>query len=124
MLPLLFAGIVLTCADLLLGQTSIRPSANITVTITPAKATLFAGEMQPFVATVVGIDGQSVNWAVEEEEDSGTITPAGLYTAPKIQGVYHITATSRARPQTKAVANHCPRLLRPAPSGLQTVTRT
>lgn len=60
MLPL-FAGIVLTCADLLLGQTSIRPSANITVTITPAKATLFAGEMQTFVATVVGIDGQSVN---------------------------------------------------------------
>ncbi len=59
--------------------------------------------MQPFVATVVGIDDQSVNWALEGD-DSGTITPAGLYTAPKIQGVYHITATSRARPQTEAVA--------------------
>jgi hypothetical protein len=41
--------------------------ANITVTITPAKATLFAGEMLPFVATVVGIDDQTVNWTVEDE---------------------------------------------------------
>jgi hypothetical protein len=37
------------------------------VTITPAKATLFAGEMLPFVATVVGIDDQTVNWTVEDE---------------------------------------------------------
>ena len=103
MSPLLFVGIALACADLLLGQASPWPLANITVTITPAKATLFAGEVQPFVATVVGIDNHSVNWAVEEE-DSGTITSAGLYTAPKIQGVYHVTATSRARPQAKAVA--------------------
>ena len=103
MLPLLFAGIVLACADLLLGQASPRPLANITLTITPAKATLFAGEMLPFVATVVGIDDQTVNWTVEDE-NSGSITDSGRYTAPKIQGVYHITATSRARPQTKAVA--------------------
>ncbi len=103
MLAVLFVGIVLTCADVLLGQASLRPSAKITVTITPAKATLFAGEMQPFVASVVGIDDKTVNWAVEEE-NSGTITDSGLYTAPKIQGVYHITATSRARPQTKTVA--------------------
>jgi uncharacterized protein YjdB len=103
MLPLLFAGIVLASADLLLGQASPRPLANITVTITPAKATLFAGEVLPFVATVVGIDDQTVNWTVEDET-SGTITDSGRYTAPKIQGAYHITATSRARPQTKAVA--------------------
>jgi chitinase len=56
-----------------------------------------------FVATVVGIDDKTVNWAVEEE-NSGTITDSGLYTAPKIEGVYHIIATSRARPETKAVA--------------------
>jgi chitinase len=103
MLPLLFVGIVLTCSDLLLGQASVQVLPNITVTITPAKATLFAGETQTFVAIVVGVDDQSVNWAVEEE-DSGAITAMGLYTAPKSQGVYHITATSRARPQTKAVA--------------------
>ena len=40
MLPLLFVGIVLTCSDLLLGQASVQVLPNITVTITPAKATL------------------------------------------------------------------------------------
>lgn len=67
MLPLLVAGIVLTCAGLLLGQASPRSSPSITVTITPAKAMLFAGEMQPFVATAVGIDDKSVNWTVERK---------------------------------------------------------
>ncbi len=28
----------------------------------------------------------------------------GLYVAPKIQGVYHITATSTANPQKRGVA--------------------
>ena len=28
----------------------------------------------------------------------------GLYVAPKVQGVYHITATSTANPQKRAVA--------------------
>ncbi|HYL94018.1 MAG TPA: hypothetical protein VEW69_12780 [Alphaproteobacteria bacterium] len=81
MLPLLFAGIVLACADLLLGQAIVRPLENATVTITPAKVTLFAGEMHTFVTTVVGIRDKTVNWAVEEE-DGGTITDSGLYTAP------------------------------------------
>jgi hypothetical protein len=72
------------------------------VTISPAKATLYAGEMQTFAATVIGIGDQSVSWAVEEE-DGGAITDSGLYTAPKIQGVYHITATSPGKPLAKAV---------------------
>lgn len=103
MLPFLFASIALICTKQLLGQVSVWPLTGITVTISPAKATLFAGEMQTFVATVVGIDDQSVNWSVEEE-NGGTITDRGLYVAPKIQGVYHITAASTRRPQTKAVA--------------------
>jgi hypothetical protein len=103
MLPVVFVGTMLTCANLVLGQAKVRALANVTVTITPVKATLFAGEMQTFVTRVVGIGDKSVSWAVEEE-DGGTITDSGLYTAPKIQGLYHITATSRGRPQTKAVA--------------------
>jgi len=103
MFPLVFAGIVLVCSDLLLGQANVRPLADITVTITPAKATLFAGETGTFLATVVGINNKAVTWSVAEE-DGGTITDMGLYTAPKIQGVYHITAISRSRPEAKSVA--------------------
>jgi len=64
---------------------------------------MFASETKTFVAEVAGIADKSVNWAVEEE-DGGTITDSGVYTAPKIQGVYHITATSRGSPSAKAVA--------------------
>ena len=85
MVSLLFLGMVLTCADVLLGQASGRPWASAAVTITPAKVTLFAGESPTFVATVVGLRDKSVTWAVEEE-DGGTITDRGLYTTPKIQG--------------------------------------
>jgi len=102
MFAFVFAGIVLVCSDLLLGQANVRPLADITVTITPAKATLFSGETQTFVATVVGIDNKAVNWSVEEQ-DGGAITDMGRYTAPKIQGIYHITATSRGRPEVMAV---------------------
>ena len=103
MFPLVFAGIALVCADLLLGQAEVGPLANVTVTITPAKATLFSGDTQTFVATVVGVDDKTVNWSVDEQ-DGGAITDLGRYTAPKIQGIYHITATSRARPESMAVA--------------------
>jgi hypothetical protein len=102
-LRLLFFGIVLTCADFLLGQAGGRLLGNTTVTITPAKVTLFAGENQAFVATVVGLGEKSVNWAIEEE-NGGTITDRGLYTAPKIQGVYHVSATTKGKPQITAVA--------------------
>lgn len=64
---------------------------------------MFAGEALVFAATVVGIDNKAVDWAVQEE-NGGTITDSGLYTAPKIQGVYHLTATSRVRPQVQAFA--------------------
>jgi len=95
---------VLACADLLLGQVAVQPLAKVTVDITPTKVTPFAGETQTFVATVVGTDNQSVNWSVEEP-DGGAITDMGLYTAPKLQGVYHITATSRVKPEANSVAS-------------------
>lgn len=98
-----FVVTVLACAGLLLGQADVQPLATVTVTIAPTKVTLFAGETQTFVATVVGTDNQSVNWSVEEQ-DGGVITDMGLYTAPKLQGVYHITATSRGRPAANSVA--------------------
>jgi len=103
MLRVVLVGGMLTCASLLLGQAYVQALANVTVTVTPLKVTLFAGETQTFVASVVGAGDKSVSWSVEEE-DGGTITDSGLYTAPKIQGVYHITATSRGKSQAKAVA--------------------
>jgi len=64
---------------------------------------LFVGDTQAFVARVLGGANKTVTWSVDEE-DGGTVTNQGLYTAPKIQGVYHVTASSIASPQQRAVA--------------------
>ena len=103
MISVSLAAVALACAQLLLGQAEGRPPANIAVTITPTKVTLYAGETQTFAATVVGVDDKTVNWSVDEE-DGGVITNLALYTAPKIQGVYHVIATSRLEPRAKSVA--------------------
>ena len=66
---------------------------TIAVTVSPEIATLESGGNQLFAATVAGIANQSVSWSVQEPS-GGTITPAGLYTAPPTSGTYHVIARS------------------------------
>ncbi len=102
---LLFASVVLACPNAALSQLRPQPKAtNLSVTITPRKVTLFAGETQVFVATVLGGADKTVTWSVDDE-DGGSVTNQALYTAPKVQGVYHVTAASATDPQKQAVAN-------------------
>ncbi len=94
---LLLAGVVLACPNAALSQLRPQPKlTRISVTITPQKATLFVGDTQAFVARVLGGANKTVT--------CGTVMNQGLYTAPKIQGVYHVTASSIASPQQRAVA--------------------
>ncbi len=66
---------------------------TVVVTVTPDTATVEPGNTQLFTATVAGIVNQSVSWSVEEPS-GGTITAAGLYTAPPASGTYHVVARS------------------------------
>ncbi len=66
---------------------------TVVVTVTPELATVGPGETQLFAATVAGVTNQSVTWSVEEPS-GGTITAAGLYTAPPTGGSYHVVARS------------------------------
>jgi hypothetical protein len=103
-LLLLFAGVVLACPNAALSQLRPQPKpTTLSVTITPREATLFAGETQVFVATALDGADKTVTWSVAEE-DGGTVTNRGLYTAPEIQGVYHVTVASATDPQKQAVA--------------------
>ncbi len=77
--------------------------ASISLAIEPPNATLFVGEKQKFAAVVKGATSIGIRWAVEEEEGGG-ISQGGVYTAPRIVGLYHITVTSIANPRVRAVA--------------------
>ncbi|HEY4357359.1 MAG TPA: IPT/TIG domain-containing protein [Acidobacteriaceae bacterium] len=90
------------------SDTSKSASATVTLTpisvsITPTAATLSGGDTQGFTATVAN-DGTNsgVTWSVS----AGTITAAGLYTAPVpvTSSSATVTATSKADPAKSASA--------------------
>lgn len=64
------------------------------VEIEPRGACVKFGEKETFTARVDGLDDPRVTWAV----DHGTVTQAGVYTAPSEPGSATLTATSVADP--------------------------
>jgi hypothetical protein len=75
----------------------------VTVAVAPATVTLARGASTTFTATVTGSAITAVSWSVEGE-NSGTITSAGVYTAPATPGTYTVVATSLADASKKATA--------------------
>ncbi len=73
----------------------------VTVAVTPSPAAADACKTVTFTARVTGAANSAVTWSVQEGAAGGTITPAGVYTAPSVAGTYHVVATSNADP-TKA----------------------
>jgi hypothetical protein len=49
-----------------------------------------------FSATANYVGDPSVTWSIKEGPAGGIITDGGLYTAPAVEGVYHVIATSKA----------------------------
>jgi sugar lactone lactonase YvrE len=83
----------------------------VTLTLTPAKATLPAGGQQQFNATVTNATNTAVTWSVNGtvggSSTTGTISPQGLYLAPKDfpgLGTITITVASVQDPSVTATA--------------------
>ena len=92
----------------------------ITVTIDPASVALETGSQQTFTATVTGSSNASVTWSVGEAS-GGSVTSAGVYTAPGAAGTFHVIATSAADPTKSATATLAVTL---APQAAVTITPT
>jgi hypothetical protein len=75
--------------------TTTTTTSSSGVTIYPSAATVAAGGTYTFAATIISSSDQGVIWRVAEA-NGGTITQAGVYTAPLTAGTYHVTATSVA----------------------------
>jgi PKD repeat protein len=74
----------------------------ISVTVSPASATVFSGSTQPFTATVANTTNQAITWTAT----AGTISAAGLFTAPVVSTntTVTVTASSVADPSKTASA--------------------
>lgn len=111
----LFFGMCLGAAMLALGcgGSSSPPvgGATISVSISPATSTVPVGTTEQFLATVTGTSNISVTWSVNGIAGGstavGTITTAGLYTAPNTAPSPNnvtVKATSQADPTKSASA--------------------
>ncbi len=85
------------------ASVTVNPASSsqvIGVAISPASASVTTNATRQFSATVSGSSDQSVTWSVDGSNGGnatvGSISVAGLYTAPSVAGTHTITATSVA----------------------------
>lgn len=93
------------------GSSQQKTTQQVTVTISPTQPSVRLGETQQFTATVTGAQNTSVTWAVNGENGGnptvGTISAAGLYTAPQAlpnPATVTVSATSAADSSQSASA--------------------
>jgi len=121
------------------ADTNRQASAAVNVvslTLSPTSANLVSGTTQTFTAAVAGLTNPTLVWSVQEA-DGGTLATTSAttatYTAPFVQGTFHVVAASQALPSFKAVApvtvtappvfvTLAPSFTVLAPSGTQTFT--
>jgi RHS repeat-associated protein len=75
-------------------ETVISPPATGSVSVTPASATLYGGQVQQFSASIFNISNQTVTWSISPS-GTGTISATGLYAAPaKVGSQQTVTVTA------------------------------
>lgn len=80
------------------GTAAVTVLPAVTVSVSPANPLVYAGQSQQFTAAVGNTTDANVTWSVI---NGGTITAAGLYTAPSAPpsaGTVTVTATSQFDP--------------------------
>jgi len=68
------------------------PPPTGTVVVSPKSVVLEPGQTQTFTCTVAGTPQATCTWSVKQS-GGGTITSAGVYTAPNTEGTYQVVGT-------------------------------
>ena len=78
-------------------------NVGVEVLVSPSAKKLLPNASIQLTAVVSGTSDTGVSWSVVES-NGGVIDSMGMYTAPAVDGVYHVVATSVADPSKKAIA--------------------
>lgn len=80
------------------GGGNTTPPATVSVVVQGPAGPIAPGATAQFTATVTGTSNTAVTWSVDPigPVAVGTITQAGLYTAPAVAGTFTVRATSAA----------------------------
>lgn len=98
------------------GALSSPPSPPVTVTVVGPSAVLNTGSSFTLTATVHNASNSAVTWSVVQV-GGGSITAAGVYTAPATPGTYTVRATSQSDPSASGTAPA--RVVIPVPRSIQ-----
>jgi hypothetical protein len=108
-LPTLCLATVLLLLDCGCGRPSefhaSGPQAPVYVNISPKSLSVKRGASVGFAVTVINAKDATVNWSISEGSAGGGISTSGVYTAPNIDGDYHVVATSKEDPTKSATAS-------------------
>lgn len=80
---------------------------RVSVTLTPASASVQTDGTQQFQAVVSGSSNQGVTWGIIGDSTAGSINPSGLYTAPSVApvaGTVTVYAVAAADGKTRGTA--------------------
>ena len=97
---IILAAILSGCGS---GGTTEPPPPPSIVSIAGSSNILSTGDSRTFTASVSNSAEQSVSWSVVEAS-GGSITPAGVYTAPTLPGTFHVKAVANADAAASATA--------------------
>ncbi|HQR29407.1 MAG TPA: hypothetical protein PLL32_03285, partial [Anaeromyxobacteraceae bacterium] len=85
-------------------KNAVSPPPAVAVAVSPTTATVPAGGTQGFAAAVSGSSNISVTWTIQEGSSCGSVSAAGVYTAPNAGATCHVVVTSAADPTKSASA--------------------
>lgn len=101
------------------ASVSISQPPQVTVSVSPTNASLQTGQTQQFSATVSGTSSTGINWLVNGalggSSAAGTISSAGLYTAPAAVPSGSVTVTAQSTYQSSTMANASVSIAAPPP---------
>lgn len=95
-------------------------SSSISVSISPTSTTVASGNAQQFSATIQGTSNTAVTWSAS----SGTVSSAGLFTAPVVTSNTSVTVTATSSADTTKKASAAVSVTAPAPTNTSTLAIT
>ncbi len=75
---------------------TVTVTSPVSVAVAPHSTSVSAGGTVAFKATVTGATNTAVTWSVQESSGCGSVTQAGVYTAPAAGATCHVVAQSSA----------------------------
>ncbi len=96
LLAVLFAALFATACGGSPSESGATTPPVVGVEVTPSAVNVPVGGSETFAAAVTGTTSRAVTWSIQEGSACGSVSSAGVYSAPGVASTCHVVATSAA----------------------------